>query len=207
MSPPSAAAGGLGGVEQSTSRAVSVFTVGCEANNGDACAEGARILLAEAVDASKAAAPGAGAGAGAAAPATDGAPAPVVPPRLPPEAAARVSTAVSLLQRGCDGGDGSIASARCCGMLGAVYLNRGYGAGAPPGGGAAILGLLERACVGEQKTGCFNAAALLRAGAPPLGIAADPARAADFTRRGLLLAGLSERRADAVLARGGDPTA
>lgn len=125
---------------------------------------------------------------------------PVPPPTAatPPPDAAAVAAAHAHLRRGCESGD-STAHAKCCGMLGALYLSRRFGVAAPTPGG--VVTALERACAGEQPTACMRLGALYRAGAPHFGIGQDARMAAAYEKRGLMVSGMSETQADRAIEK------
>ncbi len=186
--PPSSAASGSAGAPPSIPRAIAVLGIGCEAGNADACSEAARLLLRESVGANAASAAS-----------LQPAPAPAPAPAAPPEPAA-VAAAHAHLLRGCHSGD-STAHAKCCSMLGALYLSRRFGVTAPSPD--AVVTALERGCAGEQPAACMRLAALHRAGAPHFGIAQDVRAAVVYEKRALMVSGMSEKQAEATIERRG----
>ncbi len=183
---------------QSTPRAIRVFGIGCEEGNADSCAEAARLLIREAQSAS-----------GGALLSSTSTSAPPPAPLLAGEAVAagrgHELASASLLQahdylrRGCNGGF-SVPHAKCCGMLGMMYTSSRLAPSLPTPTNRDLLDTLERACTGEQPGACMRLAALYSSGSEQYGVSADPPRAAEYEKRGLVWAGMTEAQATAAVA-------
>jgi TPR repeat protein len=195
---------GRGGVAPSLPQAARVFGISCEEGNADGCSEASRLLLQEALVAQRSNTSGASVATPDTIAASSGSAvtggrssAGVATTAAPSVASPQALLAERYLSLGCESGT-SVANAKCCGLLGTLYLSQTFGvrAARPP----TVPELLQRACEGEHGSSCMRLAALYRHGAPALDVARDTSKAAAYERQGLLWSGLSPAQADKVMA-------
>lgn len=198
---------GSGGVPVSIPRAITVFGIGCEQGNADACAEGSRLLLRESVHGSSSSSSSSLNESDLSTTTTtttttistntttD------TPLSLSSTSISQIQQAQKYLSQGCYEGDG-VAHARCCSMLGSLYTSRRFRPALTlPEDKRAILTCLEKGCRGEQSSACMRLASIYRHGSTELSIVPNISLANQLEKQSLIWMGMTEKQADQTIQK------
>ena len=197
---------GSGGIPINIPKAITVFGIGCEQGNADACAEGSRLLLREALQLSSSSTTTTSSSPSTTASSTtstsiDDNSISSTPPQLSSTSIAQIQLAQHYLYRGCHDGEG-VAHARCCSMLGSLYTSKRFRPYITlPDNKQNIITCLERGCRGEQSSACMRLASIYRHGSNELNIIPNLTLANNLEKQSLIWMGMTEKQAEQTIQK------